>query len=410
MQYFENLAAGLESRLEASQPAEYTARKLLTLEIARLGARLYSGKGKVAWCGVMAPFDLLHAMGVTSCFVEFVGAVLSSSGGVEPMIQEAERTGFSTDSCTYHRAVTGAAVKGLMPDPDFLIGTSAPCSGGLAVIENLAKHFGKDLFVIHVPPDRGKDAVSYLADQYRAMVEFISSHTGEPLDRNSLQTAISNTNRARELLVELFELARAIPSPARTRDLVNFGVVVSLFIGSESGVEIAQAYRDEFARKVESGTAGVNGEKVRLLWLQNRIQFKNLLVDMLAEDYGANVVVDELNSITWEPIDQEDPYTSMARRTLSFPLTSTIERRIDHLKQLAIDYGIDGAINPCHWGCRQGTGVRGLIDRGLKEAGVPILNLEVDCVDPRNFSEGPLKTRMQAFIEMILEQKTVNGT
>ena len=43
-----------------------------------------------------------------------------------------------------------------MPDPDFLIATSAPCSGGLAVIENLARHFHKDLFVVHVPQDRSR--------------------------------------------------------------------------------------------------------------------------------------------------------------------------------------------------------------------------------------------------------------
>ncbi len=39
---------------------------------------------------------------------------------------------------------------------------------------------------------------------------------------------------------------------------------------------------------------------------------------------------------------------------------------------------------------------------GLKAAGVPLLNLEVDCVDPRNFSQGQLMTRLEAFIEMIV--------
>jgi benzoyl-CoA reductase/2-hydroxyglutaryl-CoA dehydratase subunit BcrC/BadD/HgdB len=38
---------------------------------------------------------------------------------------------------------------------------------------------------------------------------------------------------------------------------------------------------------------------------------------------------------------------------------------------------------------------------GLKEIGVPMLNLEVDCVDARSFSEGQLRTRLEAFLEMI---------
>jgi benzoyl-CoA reductase/2-hydroxyglutaryl-CoA dehydratase subunit BcrC/BadD/HgdB len=68
---------------------------------------------------------------------------------------------------------------------------------------------------------------------------------------------------------------------------------------------------------------------------------------------------------------------------------------------LARAYKLDGAINPCHWGCRQGTGARGLISDGLKEINVPVLNLEVDCVDTRNFAEGQLRTRIEAFMEML---------
>ena len=71
---------------------------------------------------------------------------------------------------------------------------------------------------------------------------------------------------------------------------------------------------------------------------------------------------------------------------------------------LARRYRIDGAINPCRWGCRQGTGSRGIVGQGLKEIGVPVLNLEVDCVDPRNFAEGQLRTRLEAFTEMLSER------
>jgi benzoyl-CoA reductase/2-hydroxyglutaryl-CoA dehydratase subunit BcrC/BadD/HgdB len=42
-----------------------------------------------------------------------------------------------------------------------------------------------------------------------------------------------------------------------------------------------------------------------------------------------------------------------------------------------------------------------MISQGLSQIGVPVLNLEVDCVDTRNFSEGQLKTRLEAFTEML---------
>ena len=73
---FEDLAAGIQAALE-SDPENRSPRKMYALEIARLGSRLYNGEERVAWCGVTAPFDLLAAMGVTSCYVEFVGAMLA---------------------------------------------------------------------------------------------------------------------------------------------------------------------------------------------------------------------------------------------------------------------------------------------------------------------------------------------
>lgn len=408
LKYFQDQVRGIEAKL-AEGNLETVARKMYALEVARIGTRLYSGEHAVAWCGVIVPFDLLHALGVTSCFVEFVGAVLASSGGVETCLEEAESRGYSTDICAYHRSIMGAAHQGLMPEPGFLIATTAPCSGGLSTVEGLARHFKKDLFVIHVPYGNGPDSVRYLADQLRAMTRFVVEHTGLPLDAHALRRTMELTNRSRETMVEVYDLARRVPTPARRNDLVNLAFIMSLLLGTESGVALAAAYRDELKKKVESGRPGVPGERVRLLWFQNRIQFRNPLARILEEDFQAAVVIDELNQINWDPIDPGDPYESIAARTLASPLCGGVGRRIDDLRRLVREYRVDGVIHPCHWGCRQGTGARGMIEAGLGRDGIPVLNLEVDCIDPRNFSEGQIRTRLQAFVEMILNRKAAGG-
>jgi len=399
-QYFDSTITGIEAKL-AAEPDRPRRRKLYALELARLGRALYGGEGKVAWCGVVAPFDLLRAMDVTSCFVEFVGAMLASTEGVGAMLEQAEQLGFSDDGCSYHRAVQGAADQGLMPVPDFLIATSCPCSGGLAALHNLAQHFSRDLFVLDVPQQQTDEAVSFLAGQLREMVTFVERHTGARLDSARLGEAVLLGNRTRELLQEVYALAAHVPSPVAARDLKNFGVVMALFFGSEAGVRLAQTYRDELSAAVERGEAGVEGERLRLLWIQNRIQFRQPVERWLEGEWGCAVVCDEFNDVTWDPIDPDDPYTGMARRIVSFPTNGPVERRIEHLQDLARRYQVHGAINPCHWGCRQGAGSRGLVAEGLREVGVPVLNLEVDCVDPRNFAEGQLRTRIGAFVEML---------
>jgi benzoyl-CoA reductase/2-hydroxyglutaryl-CoA dehydratase subunit BcrC/BadD/HgdB len=311
--------------------------------------------------------------------------------------------------CGYHRAVTGAALAGMVPEPDFLVASTCPCSAGLATIENLARHYRKDLFLLHVPQEETPANVAYLADQLRALVDFVVAHTGHPLDPAQLATAMDATNQMRALMAEIYQLAQTVPSPAAANDLRNFGIIMPLFFGTAHGVALAQAYRDEFARRVANGIAGMPEEKLRLLWVQNRVQFKSPLEALLSKSYGAAIVIDELNTINWEPMDPGDPYPGLASRIIRIPLNGTAKRRTAHLQQLAKDYRIDGAVNPCHWGCRQGTGIRGLVAESFKEIGVPVLNLEVDCIDPRPFSEGQLRTRVEAFVEVLTNRSISRG-
>jgi benzoyl-CoA reductase/2-hydroxyglutaryl-CoA dehydratase subunit BcrC/BadD/HgdB len=399
-EYFAGLVRDIEQKL-AADPASASARKTYALEVARLGRRLYSPGEKVAWCGVCVPFDLLNAIGTTSCFAEFVGAMLASTGTATAPLERAEQAGYAADTCAYHRAVVGAALLGLMPVPDFLVATTSPCSGGLAAIENLARIFGRDLFMLQVPQEETAHAVRFLAGQLEELTHFASAHAGAPLDRERLAAAMEKSNRARALLLEVYGMARRVPTPVSNRDLANLGIVMPLFLGTDAGIEVAQAYRDELAARVRDGKAGVPGERLRLLWVQNRVQFKTPLVKLLEEEYRAVIVVDELNDVTWEPIDPRDPFPGLARRTISIPLNGPAGRRVARLRRLVEEYRVDGVVHPCHWGCRQGTGIRGLIQQSCQDIGVPVLNLEVDCVDQRSFSEGQLRTRLEAFLEMI---------
>lgn len=404
LQMYQQMVSSLESKL--SEPnLDTIARKLFALEVAKLGTRLYSSDQTIAWCGFVAPYDLLHALGVDSCCVEFVGAMLSTTGEAAASLEEAESRGFSTDICAYHRAVVGAAYQGLMPEPRFLIGTSAPCSSGLSTIERLARHFNKDLFVLHVPYQYDSTGLRFLADQLRAMVDFVVDQTGQPLDEDRLRLSMQRSNRTREILLEIHKLAATVPTPARRNDMPSLAIVLSLLGGTEAGVNLATAYRDEFRAKVASGLAGVPGEQARLLWFQNRIQFRNPVARILEEEFHAAVVVDELNEINISPIDIERPFESIAERILNYPLCGTVERRVENLKRIVRKYRIDGVIHPCHWGCRQGTGARGMIEAAMAQEGIPVLNLETDCVDQRNFSEGQIRTRLGAFMEMIINQK-----
>ncbi len=394
--YFLQLEAGLKKKLDQ----KVTARRKFIYEIARIGSRMFDPDWGTAWTTVFVPYEILNAMQISGMFIEFIGAMLAGSGLSRPYLEKAEAAGFSTDSCAYHRSILGVVEAKMLPEPDVLIAANFPCNGGVKALKRVGESYNKETFILNMPYEYDSASIDYMVEQYRRLIEFVETETGRKLDEQKLKQSIRNNNEAREYMIEAYELAKNIPSPLTSNDLKNY-IMYVLLNGTKEGVEVAKTYRDEFKQKVANGIGGLPNEQYRLLWIQNRIQFKNKLLDMLEEKFGANMVIDELNYVWWEPMDEDDPIRSLALRNASHPLLGPVERRTDILVKLAREYKVNGAINPVHWGCRQSGGAKVLFKEALAEINVPVINLDVDCVDDRNYSEAQLWTRLEAFMEML---------
>lgn len=398
--YFEQLETGLKNKLES----KVTARRRFVYEIARIGSRIFDNDWSIAWTTVFVPYEILNSMSVSGMFIEFFGAMLAGTGMSSKYLDLSESKGFSTDSCSYHRTIIGAAMDGLLPEPDVLIGASIPCNGGVKALKRIGEIFNKDVFILNIPIDITTDAVDYLTDQFEQMIEYIENETGRKLDYDKLKKTIKYNNQAREYLIELNNLCKNVPSPANSNDLKNF-IIYVLLQGTEESVEVAKLFRDEFKFRIENGLTGLSKEKFRLMWIQNRIQFKTDILRVLEENYGAKIVIDELNHIWWEPMDENQPLRSLAKRIITHPIVGPADRRLEVITQLAQAYKIDGAVNPAHWGCRQSAGARVLFKDALQKIGIPLIHLDVDCVDQRNYAPGQIMTRLEAFLEMLASNK-----
>ena len=394
--YFEQLETGLKNKLES----KVTARRRFVYEIARIGSRIFDNDWSIAWTTVFVPYEILNSMSVSGMFVEFFGAMLAGTGMSSKYLDLSESKGFSTDSCSYHRTIIGAAMDGLLPEPDVLIGASIPCNGGVKALKRIGEIFNKDVFILNIPIEVTPDAVDYLTDQYKEMIKYVENETGRKLDYDKLKKTIKYNNQARKYLIETNNLCKNVPCPANSNDLKNF-IIYILLQGTEEGVEVAKLFRDEFKYRVENELTGLSEEKFRLMWIQNRIQFKTDILKILEERFGANIVIDELNHIWWEPMDESQPLRSLAHRMITHPIVGPVERRLEVITQLAQEYKIDGAVNPAHWGCRQTAGARVLFKDALQKIGIPLIHLDVDCVDERNYAPGQIMTRLEAFLEML---------
>ncbi len=144
----------------------------------------------------------------------------------------------------------------------------------------------------------------------------------------------------------------------------------------------------------------------RILWLLAYPYFKNSFVDYMEDELGLYAVVDEMSHIFWDEMDTEDPLRSLAKKTLQNHGLGEVARRVEVAVKLAADYNVDGAIHYSHFGCRQGCGGVGPLRENLEAAGFPLLVIDGDCIDERNYSDSQVRTRLEGFCEMLKDRRS----
>jgi len=152
----------------------------------------------------------------------------------------------------------------------------------------------------------------------------------------------------------------------------------------------------------------IEDEKLRLFW-DNIPLWYNMGLFNYFEKMGA-VVVAETYSAAWSiRMDTSDPLKALAIKTLkSYPLVSclSVETRKEMVLKACREYKIDGALLHSNKSCVPITLGQADIKRALEEElDIPSVVIDADHMDERNFSPAQFQTRVDAFMEMLLEKK-----
>ncbi len=374
------------------------ARVRLLHGMARLGLEAFEGERPVVWATVYAlPMEIITTFGFVPFCHEFVAATLASLGLGTQALSEAEDRGFSRDSCSYQRAGLGAGLAGYLPRPAAIVGTTNICDGVGKVYETMGRHYGLEPVLLQPPFGDSPREVQYLEGQLSELIERLERDTGQRFDEQRFEQVIRNANETRALMLRVNELRNAVPCPWHGRDAFEFTFLAYLIWGTERLIDI---YRELVAELEAKRQEPRDGERCRILWLHAMPYHRTSLFDLL-EEHGARLVCDEMGIVYWDPIDERRPLRSMAQRMLGHPAHGSITARVERACRLAQEYHVDGALHFTHWGCRQGYGGVRLMKDGLAEIGVPMLSLDGDGVDDRNYAPGQEKTRIEAFLEML---------
>jgi len=363
-------------------------------------------KGLVVWGNAFAPFEMFYGLDLITCHPETLAALAAKTGLSRNAITCAEAGGYSSDTCSFYRCALGLDMEGLIPRPDIIVSTSYLCDGGVKFFHNISRRYGCDYYLLDVPYHNTENARRYLASQLEELASIIVKKQGKSLDLDKLAGALRLSNEAREYALRINELRRAVPCPLSGSDSLSYVLDMQFFgFGSEAGVRFFKTLYEELKARVESGQGAVDQEKYRVLWLHHiRPYYPNEIISRL-EEMGASVCFGESNHVYWEPLDEANPFESLAAKMLANPSGGPLERRSGLALELVDRYNIDGVIHFSHWGCRQSCGGEYVIRDLMRERGMPVLILNGDGADSRNYSREQTRLRLDAFLEMLEAKK-----
>jgi len=300
---------------------------------------------------------------------------------------------------------------GGLAKPDFFIVNSYSCDSRLGWFTAMSRKLDLPLYVLDAPyqPEGGcgdMRNVAYTQSQLEDFVAFLEEQTGTRLGRARLRERLDRARRTTQVLVEINELRKAVPSPMTAGDAFTAVWPMMYMAGTQVCDEFYERLRAEVRERVEQGIGVVPEEKFRLLWSGIPFWYNMRLMNYF-EDFGGVVAIETFYHYD-EPLlppQDEDPIRDMALTSTKQRLYTTwIHRQIRDIFDLVIDYKIDGVILSFNPSCRLVYVPQLEIKNALDRAVIPTLSLECDMADERTYSEGQVRTRLDAFIERLLRR------
>lgn len=310
-------------------------------------------------------------------------------------------------ACPFARSCFNMALK---DEYDFLDGFVAPHS--CDTIERLYHiwHTNKPSpfnHLINVPHMLGPSSDEFYKNELLYFTRRLEEFAERKLDLERLKEAIRLYNRRRALLRELYGLRKENP-PRVTGAEITKTLVAGMGIPATEHIELITGL---IAEVKERPAAASDGLPRIFLW-GNEIDDSSFIE--LVEECGAHVVMDDLctgSRFFWQDVDEtEDPFDGLVRRYLDIHCPRTLkpqagareddlENRFGYIRRFIEDWEEDGAIfyivRYCDTCELEGPDLKEYLN-GLN---LPVLMIEDDY---STSTMGQLRTRIQAFLEMIM--------
>lgn len=349
---------------------------------------------QTAWVNIFTPVEILQCFDLYCLSAEALSSYLSGFYIEDSLIDHAESEGIASTLCSYHKTFIGAIDSGIIPPAAFATTTSMICDGNVNTFRHLSQKHHVPCYMLDIPNDYSPDALHYVVDQLEEMIQMLEQQFGKKMDFQRLSEILERENLSKEYYHK-FLLETSHKDYPSTLTLQMFMLFAThLIIGTPEMLRFFQQLYEEAKAAPE-----FHGKKI--LWVHLYPYYQETLQQYfnLKDDY--QLITTEMNLDYMEPLDTTRPLEALAKKMLCNVYNGSYDRKARMVSDLATELHADGVINFCHWGCKQSSGGVMLLKDEIKKTGIPFLSLDGDGMDRRNSHDGQIKTRLEAFLELL---------
>lgn len=347
-----------------------------------------------AWTNLFAPVEILQCFGLNCVSMECLSSFISGFKIEDAFIDYAENHGIASTLCSYHKNFIGAVSAGIIPKPAYAVTTSMICDGNINTFRYLAEKEKVDTYLLDIPHEYSKESVAYVTDQLKEMIGGMEQKFGKKFDMEELKAIIRRENESKREFHEFLKKAKYKSYPSTMTLQLFMLFATHLNIGSPEVLEIFKLMNREIDTYPEFG-----GKKI--FWVHLLPYYQETLQQYMNLSSEYQIQCTDFNLDYTDELDEDHPLEALAEKMLLNIYNGSFERKVEMISDMVKRFGSDAVIHFCHWGCKQSAGGVMLLKEEMKKQNIPMLVLDGDAMDRRNSHDGQIKTRLEAFLEMI---------
>jgi benzoyl-CoA reductase/2-hydroxyglutaryl-CoA dehydratase subunit BcrC/BadD/HgdB len=324
--------------------------------------------------------------------------------------------------CSLQQIRVGALALGIIPVPDLVITSSYYCDMGSKADELLHEKYGHPAVYADGSMDsRWGEFPNYLSER----ADFLGKQLEKVLDRAEEVLRVEITKearyegayRSRDLYGALRELVELVKDAGiQPVSIVEVEMARRLTSGSTSrrvmteGSKIIGLLNQEIRERINKGIGVVEKGAPRIMILM--AHFSDPRIMRMMESTGLSIPV-TVHTTLASRIMKNTPFISgekIAKEQLERGPFHSSYGEIKRAAEAAQEFNVDGVIFNYLFNCRPIAMLSHLLEQFVeRETGIPVLSLEMDMYDSRSYNEAGLRTRIEAFAEMLADRKIFSG-